>query len=151
MLHPKWMYQRLIDLGSWLDWCVTCLADPKQRISVPVGYDSEGALGVALLLEEVKDSEEKMDSSWSGTLWKHTRWGFNIDENGIIIIFYFIWRWRVIWLKRHYTKIKPVISDSYTSLWPLSKSDPSRSSDRFWAHLISALWKFIVSSYDVQK
>lgn len=49
------------------------LADPKQRISVPVGYDNEGQLGVALLLEEVKDHEEKMDSSWSGTFWKHTR------------------------------------------------------------------------------
>lgn len=55
------------------DLCVTCLTDPKQRISVPVGYDSEGMLGVALLLEEVKDTEEKMDSSWTGTLWKHTR------------------------------------------------------------------------------
>ena len=60
--------QQVID---W--WCVTCLTDPKQRISVPVGYDSERNIQVALLLEEVKDKEEKMDSSWSGTLWKHTR------------------------------------------------------------------------------
>lgn len=47
--------------------------NPKQRISVPVGYDNEGQLGVALLLEEVKKHEEKMDSSWTGTLWKHSR------------------------------------------------------------------------------
>ncbi|XP_073387315.1 uncharacterized protein [Physcomitrium patens] len=45
----------------------------KQRISVPVGYDSAGVLGVALLLEEVQDHEERMDSSWTGTLWKQTR------------------------------------------------------------------------------
>lgn len=65
-----------MDVGKLVD--VLCLifnpcADPKMRISVPVGYDNEGFLGVSLLVEEVKDSEEKLDSSWTGTLWKHSR------------------------------------------------------------------------------
>ncbi|XP_024379473.1 uncharacterized protein [Physcomitrium patens] len=47
--------------------------NPNQRISVPVGYDSEGMLGTALLLEEVHDTEERFDSTWSGTFWKHCR------------------------------------------------------------------------------
>ncbi|KAG0588458.1 hypothetical protein KC19_2G244500 [Ceratodon purpureus] len=90
ILHPNSQHHRVLLMPSGnLGWIQMYLkpndsrsvifsepifyVNPKQRISVPVGYNSEGNIGVALLLEEVKDTEEKMDSSWSGTLWKHTR------------------------------------------------------------------------------
>lgn len=88
--HPNSPYHRILLMPSGnLGWIQMALRpndprseifsepmfyiNPKQRISVPVGYDSERNIQVALLLEEVKDKEERMDSSWSGTLWKHTR------------------------------------------------------------------------------
>lgn len=38
---------------------------------VIMGYDFEGKLGIALQLEEVRDTDKRPPGSWKGTLWKH--------------------------------------------------------------------------------
>ena len=74
-VHVGYDNQGIVDV--WICRCFVSdfnsYADPKMRMSVPVGYDNQGFLGVSLLLEEVKDSEEKLESSWAGTLWQHSR------------------------------------------------------------------------------
>eukprot|EP00249_Psilotum_nudum_P006563 c19884_g1_i1 orf=67-1245(+) len=47
------------------------MASPQARMPVIIGYDSQGKLGVALQLEETRDSDKWPESSWQGTIWKH--------------------------------------------------------------------------------
>uniref|UniRef100_A0A0D6QTY7 DUF3598 domain-containing protein n=1 Tax=Araucaria cunninghamii TaxID=56994 RepID=A0A0D6QTY7_ARACU len=49
------------------------MASPEKRAPVIVGYDSEGKIGVALMLEETRDNDKRPDPSWQGTLWNHHR------------------------------------------------------------------------------
>ncbi|MCO5559018.1 hypothetical protein L7F22_012609 [Adiantum nelumboides] len=38
---------------------------------VIMGYDFEGKLGIALQLEETRDTDKRPPGSWKGTLWRH--------------------------------------------------------------------------------
>lgn len=49
------------------------MPSPDARVPVIIGYDFEGKMGVALMLEETRDNEKRPEPSWQGTIWKHHR------------------------------------------------------------------------------
>lgn len=49
------------------------MASPDARAPVILGYDFEGKMGVALMLEETRDNDKRPEPSWQGTIWKHHR------------------------------------------------------------------------------
>lgn len=49
------------------------MPSPDVRVPVIIGYDFEGKMGVALMLEETRDNDKRPEPSWQGTIWKHHR------------------------------------------------------------------------------
>lgn len=47
------------------------MASSEARMPVIMGYDFEGKLGIAIQLEETRDSDKRPEGSWKGTIWKH--------------------------------------------------------------------------------